>query len=118
MGPDPGPPTLVSPGGCAGDQRALDYYRGQHRLRFASPEFAEFFSKRFAGFTDNWCAPVVDSCAERLTPLGLRLGKDGRQADTEFQRVFDANNGAQGFTEAATMALAYGPVVCDGVGQS
>lgn len=98
--------TIAS--GILGITDALDYYRGRHSLRFASPEFAEFFSKRFTGFTDNWCAPVVNSCAERLTPLGLRLGKDGQAADREFQRVFDANDGAQGFAEAAAVALATG----------
>jgi len=84
----------------------LDYYRGNHNLRFASDQFSEHFKKRFDGFTDNWCAPVVDAAAERMNHIGIRLGNDTRDADTEFQRVMEENDVARGTSEAFTVMLA------------
>lgn len=86
----------------------LDYYRGIHTLRYASPEFSEYHGGRYDGFNDNWCAPVVDATAERLTSLGIRLGDDTREADKEFQRVMDDNDANRGLSEAFTVALAAG----------
>jgi hypothetical protein len=86
----------------------LDYYRGVHKLRFASPEFAEHHLGRYDGFNDNWCAPVIDASAERLNQLGIRLGEDTREADREFQRVWDANDAQRGISEAIVVALAAG----------
>jgi SPP1 Gp6-like portal protein len=86
----------------------LDYYRGIHTLRFASQEFEEFHLGRYAGFTDNWCAPVIDATAERLNSLGIRLGAETREADAKFQRVMDANDADRGLSEAFTVALAAG----------
>lgn len=91
-----------------GIRECLDYYRGVHSLRFVSDEFAAYFSTRFEGFSDNWCAPVIDSAAERLNWMGIRLGTDTRDADAEFQRVMEANNVASGMSEAFTVALACG----------
>lgn len=91
-----------------GIRECLDYYRGEHSLRFVSDEFANYFSTRFVGFSDNWCAPVIDSAAERLNWMGIRLGTDTRDADTEFQRVMEANNVPSGMSEAFTVALASG----------
>lgn len=84
----------------------LDYYRGIHRLHYASPEFAKYHLGRYDGFTDNWCAPVIDATAERLGSLGIRLGEDTRESDAEFQRVMETNDGNRGLSEAFTVALA------------
>jgi hypothetical protein len=92
----------------AGIRGCLDYYRGKHNLRFTSDEFADYFKQRFVGFSDNWCAPVVDAKAERLNWLGIRLGDDTRQADAEFQRVMEANDVPSGMSEAFTVAIAAG----------
>ena len=41
-------------------RRQVRYLRGESgRLRFASEEFADYFSKRFEGFSDNWVAQGV-----------------------------------------------------------
>lgn len=96
---------LNSPRGLHG---YLDYYRGVHRLRFASPEFQDYHLGRYQGFTDNWCAPVIDAAAERLNSLGIRLGEETREADRDFQRVWDANDAQRGLGEAVTVALAAG----------
>ena len=92
----------------AGIRGCLDYYRGKHSLRFTSDEFADYFKQRFVGFSDNWCGPVIDSAAERLNWLGIRLGNDTREADAEFQRVMEANDVPSGMSEAFTVALAAG----------
>lgn len=86
----------------------LDYYRGVHPLRYASAEFEAFHQGRYAGFSDNWCAPVVDAKAERLATNGIRLGEDTSDADRELQRVWDSNEGDSGLAEAITVAIAAG----------
>jgi hypothetical protein len=86
----------------------LDYYRGVHKLRFASEEFAKHHLGTYEGFSDNWCAPVIDAAAERLTSLGMRLGEDTREADKDFQRVWDSNDADRGLAEAITVAMAAG----------
>jgi hypothetical protein len=60
-----------------------DYYRGVHKLRFASDEFADYFSKRYHGFSDNWVQVVADAPVERLTVTGIQAaGTDTADADT------------------------------------
>lgn len=85
---------------------ALDYYRGRHPLRFASDAFRSHFESQFAGFTDNWCAPVIDATVERMNMLGIRLGDDTRDADAEFQRVMEVNDAGRGTSEMFTVGLA------------
>ena len=103
----------------AGIRGCLDYYRGFHNLRFTSEKFAEHFKTRFNGFSDNWCASVVDAAAERMNFVGLRLDsdtnegddatdQDNREADADFQRVMEANDVPSGMSEAFTVALACG----------
>lgn len=48
------------------------YYRGKQPLRFASEKWKAFHSERYAGFSDNWCAPVADAPAERQHLNGVR----------------------------------------------
>jgi hypothetical protein len=86
----------------------LDYYRGVHKLLYASEEFSKYNLDRYAGFSDNWCAPVIDAEVERLNQIGIRLGEDTREADCDFQRVWDANDAQRGLNEALTVACAAG----------
>lgn len=66
------------------------YYRGEHQLRFASPEFREYFGQRYRGFSDNWTQVVADSPVERLTPVGVQADGDER-ADRDLWRVWQTN---------------------------
>lgn len=95
-------------------RRYLDYYRGAHKLCYASPEFEEYFAGRFEGFSDNWCAPVVNSPAERMNVLGVRLDDKAREVDAELARVWRANDGdaksSEAFVVALTAGWAYGLV--------
>lgn len=98
----------------------IGYYTGTHPLRYASPEFARYFGSRFAGFNDNWVAPVVNSPAERMNPLGVRLDEDpldregepveGRRlgVDPGLERAWRSNDGDRGFSEAVVLALSTG----------
>lgn len=89
-------------------RKRLDYYEGRHKLCYASPEFRQYFADRFAGFSDNWCAPVISGPAERMNVLGVRLDADSRDTDKELDRVWRANDGARGSSEAFVIALAAG----------
>lgn len=89
-------------------EERLRYYKGETgRLRFATDEFAQYHADRFAGFSDNWCKPVVDAAAERMQVLGIRLGED-RRADRELLRVWDANDCDRGSSEAFAVFMAAG----------
>jgi len=95
-----------------------DYYRGKEgRLRFASDEFKEYFTKRFDGFSDNWCAVVADTTVERIEYLGMRL--DGkRKADATLERAWERGEAKRKLGEAILMMniakRAYGLVWPDG----
>jgi len=64
-------------------QQAEEYYRGKQRLRFATEKWREYHAARYAGFADNWCAPVANSPAERLRVDGFRLDDDPAVSDAE-----------------------------------
>ncbi len=73
-----------------GVNRATDYYRGDHALRFASSEFRDYFGKRYQHFSDNWVQVVADAPVERLEVVGVKpYGRD--KADAELWRVWMAN---------------------------
>ena len=59
------------------------YYRGAHPLKFASEKWAEYNASRYKDFSDNWCAPVANSPAERLRVDGFRLDEDPELSDAE-----------------------------------
>lgn len=84
----------------------LNYYKGIHTLRFASDQFSQYFKDRFDGFSDNWCAPVIDAAAERMNWLGMRIDNDTQKADQDFLRVMNVNDALRGSSEAFTVALA------------
>lgn len=108
------------------------YYDGKQPLKFATAEYRKHFGKQYAGFKDNWCAPVVDTTAEKLTVAGLRLadqsdalddgtGSDiARTADREFARIWEMNEcpaqSSQAFTEACIAKRAFALVWGDGDG--
>jgi hypothetical protein len=64
-------------------QRAEDYYRGKQSLKYASQKWREFHGSRYAGFADNWCAPVANTPNERLRIDGFRLDDDPELSDSE-----------------------------------
>lgn len=89
-------------------KQRLDYYRGKHPLCYASPEFRDYFATRFEGFSDNWCQPVVQSPAERMNVLGVRVDGETREVDKDLARVWRSTDGQRGSSEAFVIALATG----------
>jgi hypothetical protein len=88
--------------------RWQNYYDGLQPLKFATEEYRKFFGKQYDGFRDNWCAPVVDTLAEKLTVAGLKIpdgaytdDNDGDMgADREFARVWAMNEGKEQSSQA------------------
>lgn len=89
--------------------KADDYYRGRHPLRFASEEFREYFAARYSDFSDNWVPVVADAPVERLTVQGF-IPYEG-EFDSEAWRVWQVNNmdtdSQLGFLGAVTGARSY-----------
>lgn len=69
-----------------------NYYRGKHRLAFASPKFRQAFGGLFNEFADDWCQLVVDAVDERLAVQGFRLGTDADKGDQDAWRIWQSNN--------------------------
>lgn len=113
-------------------QKWQQYYDGDQPLRFATAEYEKHFGSQYQGFADNWCAPVVDTTAEKLTVAGLRLAEAGadaqvdgldsiaRTADRDFAKFWQANHcpaqSSQAFTEAGIAKRAFALVWGDGGG--
>ncbi|MFH9728316.1 phage portal protein [Streptomyces sp. NPDC017254] len=87
-----------------------DYYRGKHRLKFASDEFAKFHGNRYRDFSDNWTQVVADSPVERLTVTGF-LASGEMQADKDLWEVWQVNgldsDSQLGFLGAVTGARCF-----------
>jgi hypothetical protein len=64
-------------------QEADAYYRGKQSLKYASAKWREFHGARYAGFADNWCAPVANTPNERLRVDGFRLDEAPEMSDDE-----------------------------------
>jgi hypothetical protein len=62
--------TRLNAGRPATD-KAEGYYEGRQPLAFATEEWKKANAAQYAGFSDNWCATVVNAEAERLTPIGI-----------------------------------------------
>lgn len=48
----------------------FNYYNGKHQLTFSSQKMREIFKTSELQFTQNWCAAVIESTADRLTLQG------------------------------------------------
>lgn len=86
--------------------KRMDYLVGDAgKLRFASEKFRQHFERRFKGFSDNWCAPVVEAVGERMVYLGVRpAGK--LTADVDLARAWEASGADAGIQEALAVRSA------------
>jgi hypothetical protein len=66
------------------------YYRGEHRLAFATNKFREAFGALFSAFADNWCDLVVDAVEERIDVEGFRFA-DETDADADAWKIWQRN---------------------------
>lgn len=78
-----------------------DYYRGDHKLRFASDQFRNYFSDRYTHFSDNWVGVVADAPLERLEIIGMRASGDV-EAEDDLLRVWQVNE-ADHFSDMAML---------------
>jgi hypothetical protein len=85
-------------------QSNIDAYMGKQNLQFASPEFGAYFAQRFAGFSDNWCAPVIQATTERMNYVAIELGTE-RRADPLLQRAWKENDCERYSSEAFILML-------------
>lgn len=66
------------------------YYRGDHKLKYASDEFAKYHADRYRGFSDNWVPLVSDAPVERLTWLGIQANGE-LEPDKDIWRTWQMN---------------------------
>jgi hypothetical protein len=84
-------------------QENTRYYKGtEGRMKFASDEFRDYFARRFAGFSDNWCMPVAQAPIERANHLGIRLPGE-KTFDSDLARMWERNDADRGLSEALLM---------------
>jgi hypothetical protein len=63
------------------------YNAGNQNLQFASSEWLRESGSRYAGFSDNWCASVVNAVGERTKVTGIKLrGDDPKKRDSEADK--------------------------------
>jgi hypothetical protein len=93
-------------------RKRLDYFKGHHKLAYASPEFQNYFGSRFVGFSDNWTAPVASAPSERMNVLGIRIDSDDRQADKDLTRAWRSADCERGSSEAFVVTLAAARSYC------
>lgn len=67
-----------------------DYYRGKHRMAFATDRWREAFAGMLELLRDNWCRIVVDASTERLVVDGFRFG-ESTETDEDAARVWQRN---------------------------
>jgi hypothetical protein len=66
------------------------YYRGDHRLQFATTKFKEAFGKQLEAFATNWCGLVVDSVVDRMHVEGFSFGND-KGAQESARKIWSTN---------------------------
>lgn len=98
-------------------RKYANFYGGSHNIAFASKKFREIFGGLFCDFSDNLCAGVVDTIAERLEITSFSIANRGVPEDVALSHiehvtdVWDMNNmivnAAQIHKEALTQGDAY-----------
>lgn len=73
-------------------ERNDNYYRGKHRLAFASAQFSKYFGGRYADFSDNWVQVVADAPIERLNVSGIRLAGQSTGVDEDLWGAWEEND--------------------------
>ncbi|MEU9400550.1 phage portal protein [Streptomyces sp. NPDC048242] len=87
-------------------ERGVEYYKGEHPLRFASDSFRKHFAKQYSGFSDNWVQVVADSPVERLTVTGVKAAGQSA-ADRELWGVWQ-RNGLDADSQLGFLGAGYG----------
>lgn len=85
-----------------------EFYEGNQPLAFASEQWQKSHSKRYKGFSDNWCEVVANSTSERESVIGFQLPSTAKKRPKAEKLIWDAwmrneqdSLSSQGFLEAA-----------------
>jgi hypothetical protein len=68
-----------------------DYYKGIHRIAYATQRFKDIFGRFFPAAADNWMKVIVDSPTERLTVQGFKFGGPDAPADDAAWQLWQRN---------------------------
>jgi hypothetical protein len=71
--------------------QSMSYYRGDHRIAFATSKWRDTFGMLFNELSDNWSQIVVDCAVERLKVEGFRFGPGDDTADDEAWQLWQEN---------------------------
>lgn len=98
------------------------YVRGDQPLNFATAEWKKANAARYADFSDNWSAPVVNAEAERVRYTGMKFsGDDGNKMSKLLQEHWLRNEmemqSSQGFVTTLTATRSFVIVWGDGDGK-
>lgn len=85
----------------------LDYYEGDQPLKFSTKRLREVFNAFDVDFAENWCAVVIDSCADRINLLKLSIASDDA-AQTLLDAIWKVANGAIAADDVQETALICG----------
>jgi hypothetical protein len=88
-------------------EKFRSYYRGDHPLAFATPEFKATMGGLFNGWSDNWCGVVVDSVAERLQVVDFRAADNKKSHEASWD-IWRRSNADADLNPALVDALAAG----------
>ena len=86
------------------------YFNGEQPLSFATKEWKQANAARYDGFSDNWCAPVVNAGAERIKYTGVKIADNELGAKWLHQQwltnELDAQS-SQGFVTTLATARSF-----------
>lgn len=87
-------------------EKAEGYYEGRQPLSFATEEWKKQNASRYVGFSDNWCAPVVNAEAERVSIGGITWFGDDRARAESYWTTLRRNKFELQFSQAIIEELA------------
>jgi hypothetical protein len=86
------------------------YFNGKQPLNYATAEWKKENASRYADFSDNWSAPVVNAEAERIRYTGMKF-QDNVAASNELREHWLLNEmdmqSSQGFVTSLTTARSF-----------
>lgn len=86
------------------------YFRGEQPLNYATKEWKDANAAQYAGFADNWSAPVVNAESERIDYTGMSFasGKDaGNNLHEHWMRNEMDMQSSQGFVTTLTTGRSF-----------
>lgn len=91
-------------------ERFEAYHAGVQPISFATAEWKKANADRYAGFSDNWCAPIVNAEAERIKYTGIKI-KDSAAAAKVLHEQWLMNEldmqSSQGFVTTLATSRSY-----------